>query len=95
MKAYIIGENKVFPYLYDNLKDFLEIYNDKNQYSIKGTKVLKSSDLLLKTSFTDVIILLDCNIFEKKLMLDDCETNFDERIIENFKNCLWMGITYN
>ena len=32
MKAYIIGENKVFPYLYDNLKDFLEIYNDKNQY---------------------------------------------------------------
>lgn len=95
MKAYIIGENKVFPYLYDNLKDFLEIYNDKNQYSIKGNKVLKSSDLLLKTSFTDVIILLDCNIFEKKLMLDDCEINFDERIIENFKNCLWMGITYN
>lgn len=95
MKAYLFGENGVYPQLVSELKKVMDITSDMHAYNQQNERSLKKSDVLLKTCFTDVIILLDLDILNQKIMLQDGEVEFSDNIIENFKKCLWIGMYKN
>lgn len=72
MKLYIIGENPIVPHLIDLLKKDYDIKVDINAYTKDlDVEKLTVSDCTLKTSFVDVILLVNNKQIHQKMTLKD------------------------
>ncbi len=96
MKLFIIGENPIVPYVIEQLKDLYDIKVDLNTYTKDlDIEKLSVSDLTLKTSFADAILLLNLDMLQQKIILKDGTRNLNESVFEIFQKSLWFTLNTN
>lgn len=96
MKLYIIGENPIVPHLIDLLKKDYDIKVDINAYTKDlDVEKLTVSDCTLKTSFVDVILLVNNKQIHQKMTLKDGTKTLNDAFFDLYKESLWFSLNMN